>query len=317
MQRQWRADRPVPMVEPRPLIGAADRRMPPEIVHHPLEPHGGRTGGRQGRIAAILDLGRDQQRRGAVAQQGIDLARVRPQRQQRRRWLARDARPLVAGQRLARLHRGAHPAATARNHATTWAGIANASSTTSASCSQIGVAASRPAATPAGRRSSERPARQQCPGRERHQQPGRNGDGRLGEQIQRVKRQQRERQPGENVVAVRLQHRRPRQGEQCHVQPCDLLRADADGEYHHAELRHAGECHGASPIEAREQRDGARQQRGKTECDQQPRSDVQSHEQHQRHVRQQRDDDRAAGATPSADAFASQECSGTNPARAP
>ena len=144
----------------------------------------------------------------------------------------------------------------------------------SASCSQIGVAASA-VGRDAGRAAlQQRPARQQRPRRERHQQPGRNGDGGLGEQIQRVKRQQRERQPGDHVVAVRLQHRRPRQGEQCHVQPCDLLRADADGEHHHAELRHAGECHGASPIEARGQRDGTQQQRGKAECDQQPRSDA-------------------------------------------
>ena len=186
MQRQWRADRPVPMIEPRPLIGAADRRMPPEIAHHPLEPHGGRTGGRQGRIAAILDLGRNQQRRGAVAQQGIDLARVRPQRQQRRRRLARHARPLVAGQRPARLHRGAHPRSRRAEPRDNLARHRERQQH-----DERELQPDRRRGEPVGRNAGGSTL-QQCPDGEqhahgeRHQQPCGNGDGGLGEQIQRV-----------------------------------------------------------------------------------------------------------------------------------
>ena len=245
------------------MIRAAGRGVAPQIVHHSLEPRGARTRGGQCGIVTILDLGRNQQRRIALAQQGIDLARVGPQRQQRRRHLARHARPLLARQPSARRDREAHPAAS--------------DAATRMPAAQRLQAAARPALQWPSRRHAGRAARHQRADREqharakRHQQPCRNGDGRFSKQIQRIERQQRERQPGDHVVVLGLQHRRSRQSEQYHMQPGDRLRRDADSEHHHAELRHASERHGAPPVEPRPQRDGTNQQRRQAECDQQPR----------------------------------------------
>ena len=271
--------RPAPMVEPRPLIGAATATWP----------HRSRTirsnHAAAGRTATERDSRHPRPRWTPAAgprhaQQGIDLARVGPQRQQRRRRFARQARPLLAREHLARRCRELiRPPR---------AGIANASSGTRASCSQIGARGmAQSAGTPAGRRSHQRA------GREQHARQ-------RAAPSAKPQRRQPGRQAGtaHKAAAARASARRSCRRHGIAAPPSAPARAVSDATMRPAcaatPMANTTMPSCAMPasatvrrrVERREQRDGTKQQRRQTECDQQPGSDAQPHEQQHRHVGQ-------------------------------